>query len=353
MDVQIEQGAPGAAMGSIASRLMQANMDVKALRPWIGNDGKTYINVNGKATQIFGNATLRKDEWIATDAAVIAAVQERLVGVADLYQSGLVYRIGNGMGKTVLEYEDQSDITAAALSMDGLNRGENDRPVYDLKYLPLPITHKDYQINARALAASRNGSTPLDTTMAALSGRQIAEKLEDMLFNGTSSYTFGGGTIYGYTDFPSANSVTLSQNWDASGKTGQEILEDILAMKQALIDDSYYGPYMVYIPTAYETKLDEDFGTVTSEANTKTIRERILAVNNINGIKVADKLTANKVVMVQMTSDVVRMVNGLDPQMVSWDVEGGMAMNFKVMTIQVPQLRADQSGKCGIAILSA
>jgi len=34
---------------------------------------------------------------------------------------------------------------------------------------------------------------------------------------------------------------------------------------------------------------------------------------------------------------------------VQWESQGGMRLNFKVMAIQVPQLRADYSSQSGIA----
>ncbi len=62
-----------------------------------------------------------------------------------------------------------------------------------------------------------------------------------------------------------------------------------------------------------------------------------------------DKLAANTVVLVQLTSDVVRVINGLAPTTIQWDSVGGMLLNFKAMAIQVPQVRATQSGRSGIA----
>jgi hypothetical protein len=53
-----------------------------------------------------------------------------------------------------------------------------------------------------------------------------------------------------------------------------------------------------------------------------------------------------------MTSDVVRIVQGMALQNVEWATEGGMISKFKVMTIQVPQIRSDQNGKTGIVHLS-
>ena len=341
----------GKTFGSVGQRLVANGMNVNTLRPWIGEDGKMYVtaNVGGKPIAVpIANATLRKDEWKQYDAAILEAAQQRLIGVADLMAKGLTFNISNGLGTTVMEYEDQSDVEDAQISMDGTTRGLNDRPEFDLNYLPLPITHADFQLNIRQLNASRTIGSPLDTTIAALKARKIAEMIENTLFNGASTYTYGGGTIYGYTDFPHRNTIALSENWDAAGKTGEEILDDVLAMKQASIDDRYYGPWMLYVPTAYETPLDDDF-----KANSDiTVRERILKIEGIQGVKVVDKLTANNVVLVQMTSDVVRMVIGLPITNVEWQTEGGMIFRYKIMTIQVPQLRADQNDRTGIVHLS-
>jgi hypothetical protein len=46
------------------------------------------------------------------------------------------------------------------------------------------------------------------------------------------------------------------------------------------------------------------------------------------------------------------MVNGMPIRSIEWNTEGGMIMNYKVMTIQVPQIRADQNNRTGIVHLS-
>lgn len=340
--------------GPVAHKLLTNGMDINVLKPFLGSDGRSYITklVNGqpKAVPILNTATLRKDEWEQLDEAVIRTAQDRLTGVADLYSRNLVHRIGNGLGKTVLEYEDLSNITDAEISMDAMTPGQKDRPVYDAKYLPLPVIFKDFSYSSRILAASRNGKgQPLDTTTAAMAADRVADKIEDMLFNGASTYTYGGGTIYGYTDYPNSNSVTLSSNWDASAKTGEQILDDVRAMKQASIEAKHYGPFILYIPTNYETILDDDF---KSESDL-SIRQRILKIANIQEVKVADKLSDDEVVLVQTTGEVVRMVEGLPIQTVEWEEGGGFVTNYKVLTIMIPQIRSDQAGNCGVTVLKA
>lgn len=312
--------AGGKAFGNVAQRLLASGMNVNALRT---------------------NDTLRYDEWKNYDEAVVKAYQKRLVGIADLRSRGLVYNIADGLGTTVLQFEDQSDITDANMSMDGITRGDNDRPEYSMKYLPLPIIHKDFQINVRALTASRKGNSPLDTTMAELAALKVAQKQEKLLFQGSSSYAFGGGTIYGYIDFPNRNLET-TVNWTSA--VGADILGDVLSMKEKLQNDMCFGPYVIYVPTTVDTHLDDDF-----KANSDlTIRQRLLQVAGIADVKVSDFLATQNIIMVQMDSQTVRLVEGLPLTNVEWQIEGNMIFKFKVMTIAVPQLRADQAGNCGI-----
>ncbi len=121
-----------------------------------------------------------------------------------------------------------------------------------------------------------------------------------------------------------------------------------LIAKQALINDRHFGPFMLYIPTAYETVLDDEFSTQYP----RSIRSRILELDGLKGVKVSDFLTANNVVLVSMQSTVVRIVEGLPLTTVQWDTEGGMQVNFKVMTILVPQIRSTQANRSGIVHIS-
>lgn len=349
----------GQGQGKVAQAIVaNGKTDPGMMKPFIGSDGKTYVTCYAggdpkkassyRTQQINTNATLRRDEWKFLDEAVLKISETRLGGIQDLVANNLTFDIGNGMGSTVLEYHDMSDAMEADLSMDGITRSQGDRPNFGVKYLPLPIIHVDYEINQRVLNASRNMGNPLDTSSAERASRKVNEKLETMLFTNTS-YAFGGGTIYSYVNHPNRNQIALGPDWDASAKTAAQIIADVISMKQAAINAKHYGPYMIYIPTAYETVLDEDYDTQTPGT---TIRERILKISGINDIKVIDTLPANNVLLVQMTSDVVRLVRGMGVQNVEWETEGGMVTKYKVMTIQVPQVRSDQEGNSGIVQLA-
>jgi uncharacterized linocin/CFP29 family protein len=291
--------------------------------------------------------TLRKDEWIAFDEALVESATLRLKAVADLVNAGLTIPVNNAMGKTIFQYEEMTDMEPALTSMDGAVRTEGDRVEFSLNSLPLPITHKDFFINLRTLTASRNRGESLDTTQARVAGRLVGEATEQLLIDGGGTY--GGATIYGYRNFPDrnqANFETTGNSWSQTAKTGAQVVEDVLTMISALQADRMYGPYWIYVPLNCSLKLEEDF----KAASDKTIRQRVMEIEGINSIGVLDFLADDEVLMISPQIDTVAMVNGLPLQTIQWDIEGGFVINFKAFTIQIPLLRSDgsSSNRCGI-----
>jgi len=365
MDVNVDLIGNGQSQGQVA-RMMANNgkLDIGRMRPFIDQYGRSCVTVymggNPKKKEswrtmvVNAGATLRREEWKALDEAIMEPSRARLGGIEDLTAKNLVYNLGNAMGTTVLEWHDVNEALEAEMTMDGITRGKNDRVTFQHNYLPLPIIHAEYEINTRELAASRNLGNPLDTTMAERAARKVLEKLEALLFTDTT-YTFGEkdsrlrNAIYSYVNFPDRIGVNLSIPWDNSGITGAMIIQDVLEMKQASIDNYHYGPWTLYIPTNYETVLDADYDATTPGT---TIRERILKIAGVNEIKVSDTLADDNVLLIQMTRDVIRLVRGMGLQNVQWSEEGGMVTKFKVMTIQVPQIRSDAYGKTGIVHLA-
>jgi hypothetical protein len=343
----------GQASGDVASVLLANNMNPAALRPYFGPDGRSYIDTlvalpDGTVEwqpRLTGNAnaTLRKDQWQLVDQAILKAAKPRLKAVADLRGSGLSYVMPNGMAHTVLQHETQSDITNAVISMDGLRESESDRPVTALENLPLPIIHKDFQLNARTLSTSRLApGPPLDTTTAELAGRRVAEAAENLLLGVTSTYKYGGGNIYGYTNFPSRLTKTMTAPTSSNHKV---TVSEVLAMKTQSQDANYYGPWFCYCSTSWDEFLDEDYSDAKGD---NTLRDRIGKIEGIDTPTTLDYLPAKTMILVQKAPEVAREVIGMDITTVQWESHGGMQLNFKVMAILVPQLRADFYGNTGI-----
>jgi hypothetical protein len=121
-------------------------------------------------------------------------------------------------------------------------------------------------------------------------------------------------------------------------------------MRDTLYSDNFYGPFMVYVDSAYDRYLDDEFKTNSD----KSLRQRLMEIDGVQGIRRLDYMTptatgySSSLVWVQMTADVARAVNGMSITTVQWESVGGMRLNFKVMGIMVPQLRADYNGNMGI-----
>lgn len=345
--------------GPLAQNLQSGRLDVGSMRPFIGKDGRSYVTVykggNPKnkenwATLQANAGTLRRDEWNQLDEALLGIAESRLDGTQSLVSRGLTFTLGNAMGTTVLEYHNIGDALVAELSMDAVSRSQGDRQEFESVFLPIPIIHVDWDINQRVLENSRRLGNPLDTTMVERAGRKVMEKQEQMLYT-DQKYNFGGGQIYSFLNFPQrirwdgqSGRPSLS-DWSDPAVSGEDIVEEVLEMKQALIDEHFYGPYLLKIPTGFETKLDQDYST---QKGSNTIRDRILAINNVEAITVVDTLPAGNAVFVQASTDVVRIVQGLALQNIQWQTEGGFVNKFKTISIQVPQIRADQNGRTGL-----
>lgn len=321
-NIDVVQAGDNGVSGSglVAQKLLEKNFAVEALR-----------------TQ----DVLRKDEWQKFDEVIIDVARKRLTAVGDLLSRGLTYPLPNALGVTQVEWEQAGDLTDATVSMGGITHAERDRQTFTQKTIPVPIVHKDFQINVRALEASRTRGTPLDTAQAALAARIVSEKIESILFNG-SVVAGTSNQIYGYTTHPDRVTGSLGTAWTT--ETGANILADVLAMITAANAQNMYGPFIIYVPVAAHVNMGNDF---KSESD-KTILQRILEVPTIAGVQHSTDLAAGEVVMVQLTSDVVDMVDGIQPTVVQWTTEGGFMLNFKVLSIMVPRIKSDKSGQSGV-----
>jgi hypothetical protein len=240
------------------------------------------------------------------------------------------------------------------VDMNGITPGRTDTPLYNLRSIPLPITHSDFWFDARRLAISRNG-TPLDTTMAEMAARRVAEKIERITIGLDTGETYGTqttgygthtgtSTVYGYTNFPQRLNMTVP-----TGSNPEVTIADILAMRNSLYTARHYGPYMIYHSTDWDAFLDNDYARLGGNNANMTLRDRIRAIDGIIDVRRLDFLTSTyTMIMVQMTPDVARAINGMDLTTVQWEEKGGMQLQFKVMCIQVPQLRYDYNGNSGI-----
>jgi len=318
--VQFQKGGSAIGAGPVAQRLMANKFNINALRTL---------------------SVLDRDEWKLFDNRVVQIARERLIIVNDLVQRGLVYNLRNALGVMQLEWATDGDIEPAEITMSGLNQAAKDTWEHGYVSMPIPIVHKEFQYNLRQLMAARNHGRDLDGTHGDLAARKVAEKIEEMVFVG-ANVSMNNGRIWGLTTHPNRNTGSMTAAWASA--TGEQIVGDVLAAVQKEINDFQQGPWIMYVPLTATTRLANDYKANSDD----TIMERIMKIDGIAAIRPTTKISAG-FLLVQLSSDTVEMVNGFGPTMVEWETKGGFELNFKIMSIMVPRIRADRLGQSGIA----
>jgi uncharacterized linocin/CFP29 family protein len=236
--------------------------------------------------------------------------------------------------------------------MAGVTRGEQDTLEYTLKSMPLPIIHKEFTINIRKLHASRRLGQPIDTAQADMAARLVAEKIEAMIVEGHATQV-GSAVIYGIDTVPNAKPITMSgtTDWDTDA-TGAEMLADVLAATAALSNSPnfMFGPYALLVNQATWNRLQEDY-SVSGNSHMSNL-QRLQMVDGIATVLPSVNVPAAHAYVVQLTSDVIDIVDGLQPTVVQWESMGGLQTHFKIMAIMIPRLRWTQALQSGIAVIS-
>lgn len=358
MSARMQYIMNGQAHGDMASMLLQHGLQPGVLRPYVEDDGVSYVTVNRDGQEIItvanAAATLRKQEWEHIDAEVLAVAKPRLKLVNWLRSKGMVYNLPNALGNPVFQSETRSDISPARISMDALAGGDNDRPEYNMVNLPIPVISKEFEINARQIAASRNGpagagsASPLDTTTLELATRQVVEMAEKFVAGTYGTYSFGGGTAYGLINSPARVTMTF-RDPATGGWVPEYMFDDVAAMIAALVNLNHYGPYKVWYGTGLTATMMKRFNAFDGTP----LQTKIAELPNVSGVEQADYIPGKRIVVCQETKDTARLVFGMDVSTLQWQSKGGLLASYIVMAIMVPQIRADAVGNTGIVDATA
>lgn len=281
------------------------------------------------------NDLLRRDQAREMEETLTRVARRDLVGVADLRSAGLSTTMAAGIGATVYQFDNVGAMSDARQHMSVSDLGDEDQVDYANNFVPIPVTSKPFRLDQRQIAAGQQGGgEDIDTTNVGEATRRVIDKLEETLVNGGDvNLTVDGNQvgIPGYTTLSARDTVTLSTVWDTLQSNGNldNAVEDVLTMRSNLRDNGFGGPYTLYIPSNYDGLIDDDYKAETD----RTLRERLVAMNGINQVKVLPALADDNVLLVQMTESVVQMPVGQDITTVTWDLNGGLASKWVVMGV--------------------
>lgn len=350
----------GEPYGEIAQVLAQNENDPNMLRPWRDpQTRKCYVTRvigqkrNGdpitkdyriRDPKIVNNAsTLQPRGWIQLDDAVQEGALEETRLWADLASKSSM-TIPDAMGTTILQTQKMSSYGSAEMSMDPIRQGQRDRPVFTTEDLPIPFIHADFFWTARDLAVSKRGAMPLDRSGPRAAGRAIMRYLEQLVLGVLPVYTWGGASIYGYLNYPSRLTTTMTIPTGA-GWTPDDTLNEFLGVMSTFRLLYRRGPFMVYNSPLWAQYLDRDFSAAYKGGS---LRNRLREIPEVADIKTSEFMSGYRMVFVQMTDDSARAIIGMRLQTARWVEQGGMAHFYKAYCCYVPQLRTDGNSNPGI-----
>lgn len=369
------------AHGAVAGAMQGCHWDSGMMRPYFDERGIPSVTVNtgrtkwddklkrdvpiyekysiaemmarGANSPVFNATSLRKNEWELFDSVPLRVARKRLRAYADLAASN-TYGGFNGMSKMILEHETMSDPGEALVDMDALSEGTTDAADYQLEGLPLPIIHSGFRFSSRRLAVSRNTGTPLDTTGLEAATRRVLETVEKLTIGTLTGLTYGNASnygrtpsVYGYTNF--TNRITYTSVTTPTGSNPEATVANVLAMRDLAYAKNHFGPFMLYHSNDWDRYLDNDYARLGGSNANMTLRDRLRRIDEIQDVRRLDFLTNTfTLLLVEMQPETARAVEGMPITTLQWESKGGLQINFKVMCIMVPQLRADRDGNCGI-----
>ena len=340
MSARIAQGANGDPKTQFLSGLVGSGLSIASIRA-------------AQLANLRTMAALPADAQRVIDMSVSRVGLSRLTVVSDLMTAGLTYSLPNPLSVLEVQWDSISEAGGAQRTMTPSARGQNQLPGRTSMTLPVYLTTDDFFIGIRTLEASKRVGVPLDMSGIEMATRRVNEAIEDSVINGATlegghDLQIKGNKVPGLLNAPNANTHAITVAWETA--TGDQILADILTMIGKLQEDKKFGPYALYVNTTVGNALNKDFKAGT----TGSILSRIQQISNGAGglltVKTADMLPAKKVVLVQLTNDVIDLIVGQAPTAVPWTSPDGFTFFWLVMGVIIPRVRSDYNGASGICI---
>lgn len=284
------------------------------------------------------------------ETAVTRVGKRGLNIVSDLIEAGLSTPLPNWWGVPSLRRGRIGEGGNARRTMVPDSRGERFVLSRDGVSWPIYCTWANFSFDARTLAVGQRMGTPLDVSHTEEATYRDNEMIEDQSLNGLTDSDGNTMTIDGMSAPGLLSSTTTFDYATWTGLTGAQIVDEVQSAIELLRLNHFRGPFRLYVPGNYTTKLTSDYGT----AYPKTIIARLQELGPYGGrnleVRFSDLLPDNRVIIVQMTSDVVDVVVGQQPVPVSWTDGPGWNTYWVVLACVIFRMFQNKNGDYGVAV---
>ena len=339
---------------SDAKLLAHFNGDISVLQPYIGNKGRTMIDVpvgfDDNGDKIYkaiphpvanAQSLLRKDEWLRMEREIMTVALPELNFVSDLMSFGRT-EVPDPFSVTVIQHHKRGTAGSATRSMDLLRRSNNDRYEFTYDGIPIPFTHGEFSASFREIRVSRAAGMGIDTGMMEEETRRIAELSEDWCIGTIPEFTYGGYSAYGVINHPDIISATMTDP-STPGWTPEDTYLEVLGILQSLADLEFNGPFGVYYSRAWAQYLAYPYSAVD-----KTPLRQFLSMGVGPTVSYWRQLArlgnGFKMLFVALDRRYIGILDGLPIRPVQWTSGNGMEVKFMLYQCQVPRIRSDASG---------
>lgn len=295
-------------------------------------------------SELYTNATtLRHEDFLVIQEMITEVRRRKLNGIADLEAAGLTFNVG--IEEQLVGNENINEFQEASQEMNPTDYQNNDT-VYTEMYTPNPITHQSFSVPWRQTGFDYKRSAGLRECM-----RQVAERLEETLFNGNAAIkvSFGGEvqSIYGYTNHPDRGTATIS-DW-SNVANNDDIVNEVIANVNQMFSTQggvEQGSVVLYFPKNFKAAMDRDY---KSGFPSKTVADRIRDIPEIRDVKYAEKLVDSNVIYVEMSDRTIQLAKASDLVVVPHTKTNPMESQVVTAYASMVQIiKVDSNGNTGI-----
>ena len=292
------------------------------------------------------NGTLRHEDFMVIQDRIVEVRRRSLNGISDLKSAGLSF--GVSIGEQLVGFENINEFQEANQEMNP-NSYDNNDMTFSESFVPNPITHQSFSVPWRQQGFDYKRSLGMTESV-----RQVAEKLEDTLFNGNAkiAVNFQGTNypIYGYTNHPDRGQGTIS-DWTLEANVEKIVPEMVDQIGRMWSDQGGVGnkSVVVYVSNDIWNIFQKDYKpTVVG-----TIMNRVMQIAQIKDVKPAEKLGSKQVMLVEMEARTIELAQASDIITIPHQKTNPMAP--QVMTTyaaMIHQIKVDSNGNTGIRHLT-
>lgn len=186
------------------------------------------------------DAPLREEEYKVIDKAIKEVVREQL------WATKVFSRVNVDIGTLEYGWDQWKDIGEATIDLYGETENYDELDLGARKTIKVPLIHKEFILRWRIIEAARRGGRNLETAAVEFAAAKIAEKVEQMIFKGDSTYGIEG--IFNATGIQTVQGADFG--------TAGNAYETFRKARDALQDDNITGTYVAFLNPAQYGELD-------------------------------------------------------------------------------------------------